>query len=133
MHGLQIDCPGATFTGGQIGFMLMLRQMQPITPGELAKAMNLTPGAVSQLLEGLETAGYIQRTETTHDRRIFYLTLSPAGEAVCQHIQSKRYELMEDALHEVDNSSITVVLSVLDKLTSKLETHSKSKSTKNKT
>src|SRR5438128_3146875 len=41
----------------------------PMTAGQLAEAVRLTTGAVTGVLDRLETAGLVRRIRDTHDRR----------------------------------------------------------------
>lgn len=46
---------------------------------DLAKAMQLTPGAITQLVEALEQAGYLQRSASQTDRRVTTVAITEAG------------------------------------------------------
>lgn len=51
-----------------------------MTPGSLGKLMYLTPGAVTQMADKLERAGYVRRVPNPGDRRSTLLQLTPEGE-----------------------------------------------------
>jgi len=51
-----------------------------LTPGQLARYMLVTPGAVAQRLGRLEDAGLITRTHSTADRRIITVALTDRGQ-----------------------------------------------------
>lgn len=46
---------------------------------KLAEAMQLTPGAISQLVESLENAGLVERVPSPTDRRVTLISLTEAG------------------------------------------------------
>ena len=48
----------------------------PMTPRQVARAINLTPGAVTGVLSRLEAAGYITRTHDQRDRRRVLIILN---------------------------------------------------------
>jgi DNA-binding MarR family transcriptional regulator len=52
---------------------------QPVQLKTLAKQMQLTPGAVTQLVENLVQAGFITRLNDIKDRRIQLISLSKEG------------------------------------------------------
>lgn len=54
-----------------------LMQEGPMTAGELATRLSLTTGAVTNLIDRLEKAGYIKRMPDAHDRRKVILILVP--------------------------------------------------------
>lgn len=49
----------------------------PITPGDLARRLNLTTAAVSSLLERLEQADHVTRHPVPDDRRRVHLEIGP--------------------------------------------------------
>jgi len=51
-----------------------------LTPGQLARAMIVTPGAVAQRLTRLESAGLVTRSRITTDRRVITVGLTDAGQ-----------------------------------------------------
>jgi DNA-binding MarR family transcriptional regulator len=55
----------------------ILEQRGPMTAGQLAKAMHLSTGAVTTLLDRLERVGYARRVRDTEDRRRVLVELAP--------------------------------------------------------
>lgn len=50
----------------------------PMTPSRLAEAMTMSKGgAITAMIDRLETAGYLRRTRDTHDRRQVLIELTP--------------------------------------------------------
>ncbi len=47
--------------------------------GQLAKAADLTPASVTAMLDGLEQRGMVQRRRSEQDRRVVFVSLTPAG------------------------------------------------------
>jgi DNA-binding MarR family transcriptional regulator len=52
-----------------------------LTPGELGHRLGLTSGGVTALAGRLIAAGYVERAEHPHDRRMKILTTTPEGDA----------------------------------------------------
>ena len=46
---------------------------------DLAERLILTASGVTRLLDGLETAGWVERASCASDRRVTYAVLTPAG------------------------------------------------------
>ena len=62
---------------------------------ELARALVLSPSAVTRLLEGLEATGLVERAACSGDLRVTYAQLTDAGaerleRASCAHVGSVR-------------------------------------------
>jgi DNA-binding MarR family transcriptional regulator len=56
----------------------ILSQRGSLTAGQLAKAMHLSSGAITTLVDRLERAGYAQRRRDTEDRRRVLVELVPS-------------------------------------------------------
>ena len=67
------------------------------TAGELAKATGLTSGAVTALIDRLETMGYVERVADSGDRRRVHVRIKPEAikpiEAVYAPMQEKMFRL----------------------------------------
>ena len=60
----------------------ILQQRGSMTAGQLAEAMHLTSGAITTLLDRLESARYARRVRDTGDRRRVLVELTPLAEEV---------------------------------------------------
>jgi DNA-binding MarR family transcriptional regulator len=50
-----------------------------VTAGELARALNVTSGATTRVIDSLVAAGHVHRETDAHDRRRVLVTLTPAA------------------------------------------------------
>ncbi|MBE3598655.1 MAG: winged helix-turn-helix transcriptional regulator [Limnochordaceae bacterium] len=76
---------GLTPTQGQVlSWLLLQAPGQCPTPGELAKALALSPATVSEALRTLEAKGLVRRRQSGDDRRSFQLALTGAGSRIAQ-------------------------------------------------
>ena len=55
----------------------VLQRLGPVTAGAIAEHTGLTTGAVTGLVDRLETAGYVRRARDPHDRRKVVVQLLP--------------------------------------------------------
>lgn len=81
---------------------------------DLARRLVLTPSGVTRLLEGLESAGLVERAACASDLRVTYALLTDAGaaklrEASCGHEGSIR-SLMEEHLSPAEIEQLANVL-----------------------
>ena len=72
---------------------------------DLARKLLLTPSGVTRLLEGLESAGLVERAACDADLRVTYAQLTDAGAerleaASCGHVGSVRALFEEHFSHE---------------------------------
>jgi DNA-binding MarR family transcriptional regulator len=56
------------------------------TPLELARELEMDPGAMSRLVGRLAAKGLVERKRSAADRRVVHLRLTPAGEAVAAQV-----------------------------------------------
>ncbi|SIQ49635.1 MarR family winged helix-turn-helix transcriptional regulator [Solilutibacter tolerans] len=59
-----------------------------VSPGELARAAELNPGAMTRVLDQLEAKGLLRRTADPDDRRALRIELDASGEALIPTIRS---------------------------------------------
>lgn len=52
----------------------------------LALRMKTSTGAMTEIADRLERLGFAKRKESRHDRRVFWLTATPEGEAAIRNI-----------------------------------------------
>jgi DNA-binding MarR family transcriptional regulator len=52
---------------------------RPMTHNEIGTELEITPGSVTYLVDGLERDGFAKRTVDTTDRRTVYVDLTPEG------------------------------------------------------
>lgn len=82
---------------------------------DLARRLVLTPSGITRLLEGLERAGFVERTTCPDDRRVAYAQLTDSGadkltDASCSHVQAIR-ALFEDHFSPAEIDRLVDMLS----------------------
>jgi DNA-binding MarR family transcriptional regulator len=80
------------------GVLLVLGQKQPINQRHLADMMQLSPGPVSQYVQRLVVKGYIRKEQDQHDRRNWWLHLTPEGEKVYEYTVDGAVQYTKDLL-----------------------------------
>jgi len=122
LHGMQVTCPGGgTITGSQVALLFTISRLQPTTVRKLATALLMTPGAVSQALDGFDTHQLITRHQDDNDRRIVHIILSDTGKKAVTHLHSRRYELIKAAAADVSDEDLAATLRVQSILIKSIE------------
>ena len=80
----------AGLTLPQVLFLTRLRQVGESTPSELAERLNMSPPAVSQMVERLFKLGFLTRNEDAGDRRRKRLAVTPAAERMLDQLVRAR-------------------------------------------
>ncbi len=90
LRGRESRGPGTTGSG-QLFLLMLLAADGELTGGQLATAAELTPATVTQMLDGLEADGLVERERSKVDRRVVHNRLTEKGRAV----QTARQEELE--------------------------------------
>jgi len=112
-NALRQQCP---ISHAQLELLITIESGQPISFKQLARQLYLTPGAVSQLAEDLETGTYISREADANDRRVQYLRVTPAGRELLQRIEKGRERVMRDIIADLSDEELAVWLRVQEKM-----------------
>jgi len=70
---------------------------------ELAKDMELTPSRITNLLNNLESKGYVQRKISSEDRRIIKVTLTKKGREYATDVREKYIKYHEEILSVLED------------------------------
>jgi DNA-binding MarR family transcriptional regulator len=74
----------------------------PRTPSEIGQRLNLTSGSVTALLDRLEAAAFVTRSQNPDDRRSLLATATPAGRHAMQYFLERLDGLISRELGKVD-------------------------------
>jgi DNA-binding MarR family transcriptional regulator len=96
------------------------RDQRPMGPKDLVIMLDLSPAAVTKVVDHLVDLGDLQRTAHPHDRRAVYLTPTEAGEAkinaAYRHFHNALVDVV-DSLDEATNNALhDGLLAVVDQL-----------------
>jgi DNA-binding MarR family transcriptional regulator len=73
-------------TNAQWEPLFKLKKIQNATVAELAREMQIDPGATTRMLDRLEAKGLCKRMRSTADRRVVNVELTPEGEAAAERV-----------------------------------------------
>lgn len=120
-QALMRDCP---ISRSQLELLFTIRHTQPVSFKQAAQLLYMTPGAVSQLAEGLEQGGFISRQADENDRRVQYLQVSPTGTRLLQRIEKHRNSLMRTIMHDLSDEELAAWLRVQQKMVKHFQSES---------
>jgi DNA-binding MarR family transcriptional regulator len=72
LHRTDLNALAHVWRAGRLG--------QPLTPGELARLLSLSPAATTAVTGRLERAGHVERVHDTADRRRVHLRMRPPAQ-----------------------------------------------------
>ena len=93
----------------------LLGYEEGISQRRLAKLMGRSPQAISKMLQGLESAGYLERRTDEQDRRVTRVYLKPSGKARDTELATVYTDFLNQtigALPEADQLELNRLLSL---------------------
>jgi len=108
---------------GAIGFAHFrltgpLRRQGSLTASGLAAASDLSPATVSEMLDTLVEAGFVERQRDEDDRRIVRVALTPAGRKAFDAKRARFLAAWNRELADLDGEALTAAADVLRRLES---------------
>jgi DNA-binding MarR family transcriptional regulator len=100
-------------TLSQVRALFALDTRKEATPGQIAEIAQLSPGAVTGMLDELEREGVVTRVRSDSDRRRVLVTLTEEGRAVLGRRRrrwAKRWEAAMDDVPERDLEAAAEVM-----------------------
>ncbi len=92
-----------------------------VTVSELARLLNVTPGAATQLADALVQVGYIERTVDESDRRVTKLKLSAKGEVVLKESKKEKLAKLKQTLLPLDDNEVETLAGLLKKVSQSMK------------
>jgi len=93
------------------------------TPSEIGHLLNLTSGSVTALLDRLEGAAFVTRSQNPEDRRSLLATVTPAGRHAMQWYYERLDEIVGRALERVSNIALDEVITLANSAGELLDEH----------
>jgi len=106
--------PALTLSQKEVLFTVMHHKGTGV--GELAKIMNLTPGAITQQLDSLEKTGLVMRTASPDDRRAVLVQLSPEGDKLMRKLEKARTHALAESLENFTDQEIADFVTMIKKM-----------------
>lgn len=118
----------ARFADGGFGFTqwLALKHLHDgvvTTAGELAREIEMTTGATTRLIDGLEELGLLARDRSSADRRVVRLMLTEAGTAKYLDQICLLVTAWNDILVDFERDEVDQLVQLLTKLMHSFERH----------
>jgi len=103
-------------TGPQLWTIKTIAELSPVRVSDLARRMYLHPATVVGILNRLELQGLIKRIRTTKDRRVVYVELTDAGNALVIKAPQVAQGLLVAGLEELPLEKLQGIASSLQEL-----------------
>lgn len=94
---LKVGMTGARYT---LLMTLYFSRANLLAQNEISKELNVSRTNITNLIDGLERDGLVERVPNPSDRRVSYAQLTDAGRDLCVLLMPSMTELMQDATRD---------------------------------
>jgi DNA-binding MarR family transcriptional regulator len=115
LRGRETHRPGE-LTDAQYGLLFCLRHHAQMSVRDLAYAADLSPASVTEMLDGLATAGLVDRTRSERDRRVVFTSLTDDGRGLVEERRARFEPRLRAALEPFSEDELVVAAAVLERL-----------------
>lgn len=103
-------------SGSQLELLITIAHLQPVSATSLAKELGLTPGAISQLVEGLVQLDLVSRQADATDRRTQQLQISANGQTHLHALRTQRASAIKTIMSELSDEELHSLLVLQHKM-----------------
>ncbi|KXJ50694.1 MarR family transcriptional regulator [Neptuniibacter pectenicola] len=100
----------------QLMVMQTLRQMSPITTGELAKEISLTQATVTSILDRLEKKVLVSRERGVEDKRKVWINLTEQGLDLMKGAPTTQQDIFSRRFDDMQNWEQSMVVAALERV-----------------
>lgn len=103
---------GLTFARYEALMLLYFTRAGSLPLGKMGARLQVHPASVTNLVNGLERAGHVERTPHPSDRRTTLATITPAGRVVAESATAALHE-MRFGTEPLGDEALTAVTEIL--------------------
>jgi DNA-binding MarR family transcriptional regulator len=87
-----------------------------VTIKELAEQLQVTSGAITQMIDGLESEGFIERREDPNDRRVVRIFFARKSRKLFGHFKTAKLNYLNGLLEPLSEAEIEQLITLLQKI-----------------
>ena len=103
-------------TGPQLATLQEIARLQPASPSAIARAVHLSPGTVTGILQRLERRDLASRRPSETDRRAVLIEVSAAGQALLDAAPSLLQDRFKQELERLEEWERSMILATLQRV-----------------
>jgi DNA-binding MarR family transcriptional regulator len=100
----------------EFNLLMQLGERDELTPKALARELNLTTGAMTAMLDRLESASLVERRPNPNDRRSLFIHLSKKGNAERERVYARYFAAITRAVSESDRIGSVEAVAEMEKM-----------------
>jgi len=103
------------FSKTHILLLDLLAKEGPQRPSVIAERLKITTGGVTVLTSKLLNGGYIEKTQSSKDRRVTQIAITPEGKKVLEESKSQVMALIHSMFGMLSNEEIQTLQQIFEK------------------
>lgn len=103
-------------TGPQLFMLHYIHAEQKCNLTQVAERLEVKPSAVTVMVDRLEKAGYVARSNDPADRRVILVEVTPQGERILAQAIRKRDECLREHLSRLEPDEVRIVTELCEKM-----------------
>ncbi|MGC9327863.1 MAG: MarR family winged helix-turn-helix transcriptional regulator [Candidatus Hinthialibacter sp.] len=108
-------------TSPQLHILQELVRLKEVSVGELAKSVNLSNGAVTDILDRLEKRHFVQRNRSADDKRRVLVNITPLGISILKETPSLLQEHFKNQLSQLKDWEKSMLVSSIQRIADMME------------
>ena len=92
------------------------KKQKPLAIKDLVKLLGVTPGAVTQLVDGLVSMNLVKREEDINDRRVILIALTQHAEDELDNLKQEYLASASQVFETLNDEEINELIMLLDKV-----------------
>ncbi len=100
----------------QAGLLMYINKQQPCKMSELAAELDLSPGAITQMVDPLVAQDLLERISDDKDRRVVLVRLTANAGDVISMIQRRKHLMQIEIFSSLSRDEALLLVSLLEKL-----------------
>lgn len=112
---------------GQLKSLIYIQHKGRTNSKGLARVLGVTPSVITGIIDRLVLQGMVNRTSSTKDRRVQWLTVTDRGKSLLDNIRQKNIEDIHNILKALSNEELTALVQGFSALTKAAEAYIESR------
>lgn len=105
----------------QLMLVVLLAKHKTLTMGEAAELLDVTPRAITRLVDSLETEKLVSRQVSPHDKRVYLISVTAKAEKITKAIMPKHEKRMSELFSVFTDEELLEYIRLNGKLASALK------------
>ena len=105
----------------QLMLIVLLVRHKSLTMGEAAELLDVTPTAITRLVDSLEKEGLVSRQVSPHDKRVYLISVTKKAESMAKAMMPKHEKRMTELFSEFTDKELLEYIRLNSKLASALK------------